>query len=245
MRRLLIALVALTIIIPVFASQAFAEDVVDHEPFDALLKSYVDGKGQVAYAKLKSNEADLAKLDAYIETLAKSDFEGKRRARLAAYINAYNANVIRKVINDYPTKSVMKLDDFFKSKDITVGGKKMSLDHLENKIIRPKFKEPRIHFVLVCAAKSCPKLHRKAATEKNVNSLMEGATKAFIPQATTVDGKTVTTSKLFTWFKDDFAGSAGSVEAYLAKYLPDHAELLKSGEAKLKFAHYDWALNKQ
>ena len=228
-----------------FAGQAAAQDIVEHEPFDALLKEYVDSNGQVAYGKLKANEKDLATLDAYIESLATSEFEGKRRARLAAYINAYNANVIRKVINNYPTKSVMKLDKFFKTEDIKVGGKKMSLDSLENKIIRPKFKEPRIHFVLVCAAKSCPQLQRKALTSKNVYSVMERATKRFIPAATSVDGNTVKTSKLFEWFKQDFVDKEGSVEAYLAKYLPDHAEMLKAGEAKIETTNYDWALNDQ
>jgi hypothetical protein len=245
MRRLFLALVTVAFVLPAFSASAFAEDVVDHEPFDALLKTYVNKKGEVAYGKLKANEKDLAKLDAYIESLAKSVFEGKRRAKLAAYINAYNANVIRKVIDNYPTKSVMKLDNFFKRDDIVVGGKKMSLDHLENAIIRPTFKEPRIHFVLVCAAKSCPKLQRKALTSKNVYSVMERATKAFIPAATTVDGKTVKTSKLFEWFAGDFKEKSGSVAAYLATYLPDHAELLKSGEAKIETTHYDWALNNQ
>lgn len=245
MRPAITFLLALTLFVPAFAGQAFAKDVVDHEPFDALLKEYVDKGGQVAYAKLKGDEKDLATLDGYIESLAGAEFKGSKRARLAAYINAYNANVIRKVINDYPTKSVMKLDDFFKKKDITVGGKKMSLDHLEHKLIRPTFEEARIHFVLVCAAKSCPKLHRKAATEKNVESLMERAAKAFIPKATTVDGKSVETSKLFEWFAKDFKQAEGSVANYLAKYLPEHAELLKSGEAKITFSNYDWALNDQ
>lgn len=245
MRRILFTLLTTALLVPLFAGQAFADDIVDHEPFDALLKTYVNKKGEVAYAKLKGNEEDLAKLDKYIESLAESKFEGKRRARLAAYINAYNANVIRKVINNYPTESVMKLDNFFKKEDIKVGGKAMSLDSLENKIIRPKFKDPRIHFVLVCAAVSCPKLQRKALTSKNVYSTMERATKAFVPKATTVEENTVKTSKLFEWFKQDFVDKEGSVENYLAKYLPDHAELLKSGKAKIETTHYDWALNKQ
>lgn len=245
MRTSVIFLFTVLLVVPIFGGQAFAADVVEHDSFDQLLKEFVDGKGQVAYARLKGDEAAMKKLDAYVDSLANAEFDGSKRSRLAAYINAYNANVIKKVVANYPTKSVMKLDNFFKREDIKVGGKKMSLDSLENKIIRPTFKEPRIHFVLVCAAKSCPKLQRKAATEGNVNGLMKSATESFIPKATTVEGKTVKTSKLFDWFKDDFKGAEGSVANYLAKYLPDHAELLKSGEATITFSDYDWALNDQ
>lgn len=229
-----------------FASvPAYAADVVDHGPFDELLESYVDGKGRVAYAKLKENEDDLKKLNSYVDSLAGAKVKGSDEAKLAFYINAYNANVILSVVEKYPITSVMKVDGFFKKEKHEVAGTPMTLDHLENKIIRPEFNEARIHFVLVCAARSCPRLQRRAATEKNVEDLLETGAKEFIPKATKVKDGAVVTSQLFNWFADDFKKAEGSVKKYLAKYAPDHAELLAKEDTKVKFSNYSWKLNKQ
>lgn len=227
----------------VVASPAFAKDIIDHKPFDEVLKTYVSKKGMVDYKGLKANEKDFAKFNTYVEAIGNAKVKGSKKAKLAFYINAYNAHVIKAVIDKLPTKSVMKVDGFFKKTKHNVAGKSMTLDHLENKIIRPKFNDARIHFALVCAAKSCPPLKRKAFTEKNVNKMLEKNTKKFVPKATKVDGNTVTTSQLFNWFADDFKNNEGSVANYLAKYLPEHAELLKSGKAEIKFSHYNWDLN--
>ncbi len=224
------------------ASPAFAKDIIDHKPFDEVLKTYVK-KGKVDYKGLKANEKDFAKFTAYIEAIGGAKVKGSKKAKLAFYINAYNAHVINAVIANLPTKSVMKVDGFFKKAEHKVAGKSMTLDHLENKIIRPEFNDARIHFALVCAAKSCPPLKKKAFTEKNVKKMLEKNAKKFIPKATKVEGNTVTTSQLFNWFADDFKKNEGSVENYLAKYLPEHAELLKSGKAEIKFSFYDWDLN--
>lgn len=227
------------------SSGAFAQDIVDPAPFDALLKKHVNKKGNVDYATLKKDKKAKAALDAYVAAIASAKPTGSKDAKLAFYVNAYNANVIKSVVDKYPIESVMKVDGFFKKEKHTVGGKPMTLDALEHKLIRPQFKEPRIHFVLVCAARSCPRLQREAATEKNIEALLEGAAKEFIPRATKVEGKTVTTSKLFEWFADDFKNAEGSVQKYLAKYLPKHKDVLLAEDTKLKFAHYSWKLNKQ
>lgn len=224
------------------SSGAFAKDVISHRPFNEILKTYV-AKGQIDYAGLKANEADLKKFEAYLDAVATAKVKGTNDASLAFYLNAYNATVIKAVMERLPLESVMKVDGFFDKITHKIAGKEMTLDHLENKVVRPEFKDARVHFGFVCGAKSCPPLKSKAFTEKNVQSQLEKNTKAFIPLATKVVGKKVTTSKLFEWFADDFKTAEGSVEKYLAKYLPKYKRILESGDATIGFSEYDWALN--
>jgi hypothetical protein len=224
------------------AGAAEPVDVIDHQPFQKILKEHVNKKGMVAYKALKASDAAIG-LKTYLGAVAAADLKGhKRKAKLAFYINAYNALVVQAILDQLPTSSVMKVDGFFKKTKYVVAGKKLTLDALENKIIRPKFKEPRIHFVLVCGAKSCPRLRRHAMTAKNLNRQLKKAAQEFVPKATQIEGDKVTTSQLFNWFKDDFVAAKGSVGAYLAEYLPEHAETLKS-TGSIAFSHYDWALN--
>lgn len=246
MKKLAAALIVLASLV-VFSATASAKDIVDHTPFTEILKKHVNSKGMVDYKGLKANKEDFSKLESYLKSVADAKVSGSQNAQLAFYLNAYNAIVLHSIIENLPTKSVMKIDGFFKKDAHPVAGKKVTLDHLEHKIIRPTFKDARIHFALVCAAVSCPPLKQKAFTEKNVQKFLEANTKAFVPKATKVDtkAKTVTTSKLFEWFTEDFVADEGSVHAYLAKYIPKHAEALKSGDLKIKYSHYDWALNTQ
>lgn len=245
MKRTVSVLVALAVLM--LAPSAFAEDVVDTDTWEALLSQYVDGKGQVDYAAWYRSTKDQKKLDAFLEKVATANPDAHpAKAQLAFYINAYNATVIDSVLQKWPVKSVMKHKGFFKAEKHPLAGKKRTLDALEHKLIRPTFKDARVHFVLVCAAKSCPRLRQNALTEKNVDKTLEAAAKEFIPAATKVDGTTVTTSQLFNWFADDFKADAGSVAAYLAKYTSGATKkALESGDAELKFSDYDWAINKQ
>jgi len=221
-------------------------DVIDHAPFDALLKKHVNKRGMVDYAGWKRSDADMASLNAYLKSVADADLKGaKSKAKLAFYINSYNALVISSVIAKHPIESVMKVDGFFKTQTHTVAGRKLTLDALENEVIRKQFKEPRIHFVLVCAAMSCPRLRPEAMTLDNVQKIMHYAAVEFINKASVVEGDTLKTSQLFNWFKDDFVAKEGSVEKFLAKYYKKDKARLSNGELKLEFTEYDWALNKQ
>jgi hypothetical protein len=233
-----------------FTSSAVAADgdVVDPGPFDSILKTYVDGSGNVDYAGIKESETARKKLDLYVESLADADPQGHSTdARLAFWLNAYNALVIDAVVERWPVSSPMKVDGFFDGITHEVAGRSMTLDAIEHKYIRPTFEEPRIHFVLVCAAESCPRLRQQALTAANVESSMEAAAREFIPKATELkDEKTVVTSKLFEWFGEDFEKAAGSVKAYLAKYTDGEvAEALKKSETKVRFSDYSWKINAQ
>lgn len=244
MRRILLFVFFITLMPG--TAVASSADVIDHGPFEELLKKYVNQRGMVNYDGLRTHEEDLAKLDRYVRALGEASVSGKSRpAQLAFYLNAYNALVIRHVITKHPMRNVMDDRGFFRRDTHKVAGTEMTLDHLEHQLIRPRFKEPRIHFVLVCAAMSCPRLLRQAFTAANVERLMEAAAKEFIPASTKIEGKRVVASQLFNWFADDFVEGEGSVGAYLARYLPEHRELLTSEEVEITFSEYDWSLNAQ
>lgn len=211
----------------------------DHSPWNQMLSTYVNGKGRVNYVGIKKNEA---KLDAYLATLAKeipaSDWS--RSEAMAYWINAYNAYTVKLILNNHPLGSITDLDggDPWKVKWIKLAGKTYSLNNIEHDILRPKYKDPRIHFAVVCAAKSCPPIANRAFTAANLNSLLQSSTRAFINNSAFNQTKgTLKISKIFDWYKEDF----GDVTAYLNKYLSVKIE----GNPDVGFMDYDWSLNEQ
>lgn len=130
-------------------------EAADHRAFDAILRAHV-ARGQVDYAAISKERK--AALGAYLKMIAGAKPEALDSAdRLAFYLNAYNALVIKAVVDRWPQiSSVRKIDGFFDRLSYQVGGRQLTLNQLENRVIRPTFKDPRIHFALVCAARSCP-----------------------------------------------------------------------------------------
>ena len=132
---------------------------------------------------------------------------------------------------------------------VRFGGQVMSLDHLENKIIRVDYHEPRIHFALVCAARGCPPLRSEPYVGRRLASQLDDQAKQFLAAA----GKnrfdaakdTLWLSPIFKWYKEDFVASAGSVSAYIKPYLPEELRqaLGRSSNPKIRYTNYDWGLN--
>lgn len=240
MKTLLTALFALALIAP---STALA---FDHAPFDALLKANVKGE-KVNYQGFVNNAA----FKAYVEAIGKTDPASlkTREERLAFWINAYNAHTINAVIAHWPgIKSVSNVYPdfgFFKRAESLVGGKKLALNDIENKIIRPTFKDPRIHAALNCASISCPPLLPHAFTAKNLNAQLDQAMSAFARDNTRnkIGAGGVELSQIFNWYKDDFT-AAGGVKAYLKTFLKDPAKIKALDAATPKFMPYNWDLNK-
>lgn len=216
-----------------------AEVYPNHGPWDALLQKHVNGSGKVNYAGIKANEAAL---DAYLASLAKEIPDGQwdRKEAMAYWINAYNAYTVKLILNNYPLKSITDLDggDPWKVKWINLAGKKYSLNNIEHDILRPRYKDARIHFAVVCAAESCPPLPNRAFTASNLNRMMEQKARAFIRNSkfnqTTGEVKV---SKIFDWYGEDF----GDLRTYLNKYattpIPEGTDI--------GYMDYDWSLNKQ
>ncbi|MFQ6133509.1 MAG: DUF547 domain-containing protein, partial [Armatimonadota bacterium] len=207
-------------------TQAAPGGTVDHSLLTKVLEQYVNEDGMVDYRGLRENRGDL---DAYLELLAGTDPESlrSRDEKLAYWINAYNATTLQYVLDEYPLASVKDVNkggkDFWHSREFTLGGREYLIDAIENEVIRPRFEEPRIHFVLVCAAMGCPRLEAHAFTGQDLEQRLETATRRFVnnPGKNRVDvaGGKLHLSSIFKWYAPDFEKAAGSVKAYVRGYL--------------------------
>jgi hypothetical protein len=232
--------VLLALSLPLLMAASAPVQAFDHSKFNGLLAKYVK-RGQVDYSGIKA--AAKAELDQYVGAIAKANVSGlSKNARLAFYLNAYNAIVIKAIVDRLPLASVMKVPGFFKKAQYRVAGKAVTLDQLENKIIRPQFQDARIHFALVCGARSCPPLGSRAFSAGKVDADLNRLTQRFVAgRGVKVDGDQIKISKLFQWYAVDFEKAAGSVGKFLAQYREAEAERLSS--AKFGYLKYSWALN--
>lgn len=240
MMRLLLILSILV----VCGSTASAQNWLD--TYDNLLQKYVT-PGGVKYKSWHDNAADMKTLAEVVDHIAKQSLDGMTQdAKLAFYLNAYNAWILHTILSDYPTKGpggggLFGRNKYFKAKSRTVAGKTTSFHLLENEIIRPNFQEPRIHFALNCASKSCPPLHTRAFRDSSLDSTLDTLTRRFVndnPNALLVkdSGKTVEVSKIFDWYDVDFEGG---VIAYMNKYREEKLDT----NAKVRYQKYHWTLN--
>lgn len=216
----------------------FSQTAPSHVGLDSLLQKYVSETGKVDYKGLKANKEALY---AYCQILTENPVQEDwaREEKLAYWINAYNAFTLKLIVDNYPTKSIMNFDGgkTWDVRRIKLGDKKYSLNQIENDIIRPQFKDPRIHFAVNCAAKSCPPLWNRAYTAVNLDSTLEARTRAFIndPNFNTLTASKASVSKIFDWYAADF----GDLKKYLNKY----AATQLRGTALVAFKEYDWGLN--
>jgi hypothetical protein len=257
MARIIPAILCQLITLPVWA----AGTTFDHSAWDRVLKAYVSQIGEVDYAALKGHRQDL---DAYVAALGASspvnqpDLFPSRSDELAYWINAYNAFVMEGVVNKYPTRSVRDLGalyGFFRRKDYVAGGEKISLQTIETDILRKKYADPRIHFAIVCASISCPKLSREAFTAANLEAQLDHLVREYFTEERnlSIDTKTetVTLSAILGWYKQDFAAQVNqppgpaALLAYVQRYVagPRKSALESLTQPKVKFREYDWSIN--
>lgn len=216
---------------------------VNHSSFDKLLKKNVNEKGRVDYAAFVK---DNAALEDYIMTLTKVDPSKLTKNEQTAYwINAYNASVVDKIVRNYPTKSILKIDGG-KAFDTTLpnkfNGESLSLNDIEKKkLMGSDLADGRIHFAVNCAAVSCPTLQNQAYTAANIQSLLTSNTKAGLnnPAFNKISADKASLSKLFDWYKADFIKAEGSVENFVNKY--SNTKIDKN--TKITFLEYNWDLN--
>lgn len=237
----------------------------DDAPLERVLSTYVNASGRVNYAALKQHRGDLDRMIEEIERASPASaprlFPG-RDAQLAYWINAYDAWVLRIVVDHYPTSSITKIglvpfSAFFVMK-VELGGQKMTLRSLENDIIRGQFHDPRIHFAINCASESCPPLAPRVYRPETLNQQLDEAARAFINdnRNVTLDeaGKKIVLSKIFDWYASDFKdylAAHGHQDATVVDYLklystPERRQVLeKLSGAKVSYYDYDWGLNEQ
>lgn len=219
-----------------------------HDLFNQVLQEHVED-GRVDYAKLKANPETFEK---YLDQLATAKpTEMSNNAQMAFWINAYNALVIKGVIDHYPIKSVKKVklfNGFFSRLKFQAAGETYSLDNIEHDIIRKEFVDPRIHFALICASIGCPLIENTVFVPETIEERLDAVTLKFVTNPEKVrldrDKRRVYLSKIFKWYKKDFTEGYEGVADFLSDYLPEaDVEFVLAKDVKFHYLHYDWNLN--
>lgn len=236
----------------------------NHSAFSRVLASALQ-EPLVDYAALAAHREDL---DGYLDTMAKTDptvlASAPQSVRLAFWINAYNACMLRQVVDHYPIQkntgllsratnaimdrpanSVWQIADVFKREHCSIAGQDRSQDQIEHEIIRP-MGDPRIHFAVNCAAMSCPPLQTWAFTAESVDEQLDGIVRDFMANPEhfqlEMDGSVLRLNKVLDWYGDDFGGPEGLIE-FFGSYLDGQDGERITSETKIEFFEYDWTLN--
>lgn len=239
------------LIVMVLAVQSAVAGSVDNSLYAQVLQRHVDN-GLVDYVGLKANRAPL---DAYLNMMGSVDPATlSRDEQLAFYINLYNAATLKLIIDHYPVESIKDIGPFFstpwKQKVVVLDGELVTLDNIEHDIVRPTFKEPRIHFALNCTAMSCPPLLTAPYEAQTLNKQLDTAAIGYINDGNNnyLDGNKLYVSEIFDWFSEDFP------EDFIRWFVRYARGELKAGmdavivsgrTLKVKYLDYDWSLNEQ
>lgn len=235
-----------------------------NEVYDGLLAKYVevspDGVNRVHYRRWKDHSGDRRALDNYIDGLAALEPSKMRREEAFAYWgNLYNAITVKVVLDAYPVKSIKEISSPgawldpkawlggpWRAVRVRVEGRNLSLDDIEHGILRPNFRDPRVHYMLNCASIGCPNLALRAWRPDTLEQDLDRAARDFINHPRGVSRATdgeLSVSSIFRWFAEDFGGSDAATITHLIKYAePALAEVLKS-KNRIGADRYDWALN--
>ena len=223
-----------------------------HSQFAAVLQQSLKG-GLVDYPGLKASPKQL---NAYLDSLdavAEGDFaKWTQDQQLAFLINLYNASVLRLIIDHYPVKSIKKIGGFFRQPwDVDVVpyfGKVATLGYLEHEVIRKNYREPRVHFALVCAALGCPELRPEPYQPGKLDRQLTEQGQNFLrnPAKNRIDlrARVAHLSPIFKWFATDFGPDPNAVVAFVLPFVSaDVQEKAKGMPLKIRYTDYDWSLN--
>jgi hypothetical protein len=243
----------LAVLLPALAGATCLPIDHDHAAWTAILQRWARNGG-MAYAALKREGKP--QLSAYLDTLSAAcadDYRTWTRAqRLAFWINAYNAFTVKLILDHYPITSIRRIgwlpgaafrEDFVPMPGLKGGT--VSLDDIEHRTLRSDFREPRIHVALVCAARSCPPLRPEAYRGADLDRQLDDQARLFLadPKKNRFDPATNTLylSSIFSWFRADFEAVAGTLAAWVARYVRDP----RAGApgVRIEFLDYDWSLN--
>ncbi len=200
------------------------------------MKNVIDAT--VDYTILKENTTELEELIFFIAN-ADTNYSSNK----AFLINAYNLLVINKVVSNYPLTSPQSLEGFFTTKDVVIGKEKMSINDIENKMIRPIFNDARVHFALVCGAKGCPEITNFAYQPDKIDQQLESKTILTLNDPNFIKVNVATNevgiSEIFKWYADDFKTDTSNVLDYIRKYSKQEI----TDNYKITYYPYDWSLN--
>ncbi len=226
----------------------------DHAAFETILAGVVqpDGEGynRVNYRGLKPKSATLEGYLASMQAASPSQFS--QSGAMAFWINLYNAKTLAVVVERYPVASIKKINlgggglfgsGPWSANILTVEGQELSLDDIEHRILRPHFNDPMLHYALNCASYSCPNLATSAFTAGNAEALMLAGAKDYInhPRGMSVDGSSITASKIYAWYSADFGGKP-KLKTHWLRFAASEKQAAISAANAISF-DYDWRLN--
>ena len=237
------------------AHNADSDAAIDHSVWDAFLQNYLserDGINLLTYGGV--SESDRKELDEYIAALTATDIAAHNRDQQRAFwINLYNALTAQVILSHYPVESIMDIDispGVFASgpwgkKLIEVDGEALSLDDIEHRILRPIWRDARIHYAVNCASIGCPNLALRAWTAENAEEMLEAGARAYVnhPRGAKVEDGGLLVSSIYEWFKEDFGGDDDGVISHLREYAGEELRGQLEGITSVSGDDYDWNLN--
>ena len=228
---------------------------VDHSAWDAFLAAYVaadpEGVNRVDYGAVTAD--DRMALEDYLGRLQETEVSAlSRDEQLALWVNLYNARTVALILENYPVSSIRDITYGFFSFGpwdeplLTVEDRSLSLNDVEHQIIRPIWRDSRVHYVLNCAASGCPNLGLQAYTGATIDRAMDAAARAYVndPRGASFDDEgRLTVSKIYGWFREDFGGDQAGVLAELRRYADAPLLARLEGRERIDDYAYDWSLN--
>ncbi len=230
---------------------------VDHSLWDRFLKNYLvtddpSGVNKIRYGAV--TEADRKSLEEYLSALQAVRVSGLSRLEQKAYwINLYNALTVKVILDHYPVQSILDINIspglFSKgpwgAKLLRIEGEEASLNDIEHRILRPIWKDNRVHYAVNCASMSCPNLQPEAFTQENTDGLLEKGARQYVnhPRGARFEGRGLILSSIYDWYQADFGGTQAGVIQHLLRYAADPlAGKLSGYKGRIEY-HYDWKLN--
>ncbi len=223
---------------------------VTHEIWDGLVKKHVETDGFVDYKGFIGDSSELNKYLKLLSSAHPNDKNWSKNEQMAYWINAYNAFTVKLIVQNYPVASIKDIkhgvafvNSVWDIKWIKIEGYTYDLNNIEHNILRPVFKDARIHAAVNCASFSCPRLRNEAFTAEKLENQMEDAMKKFVndPTRNKITAQKVEISEIFKWFRNDFERDGGSVRGFINKFSTQ-----KIGEkTDLNYLTYDWRLNEE
>jgi len=232
-----------------------SRQTVDHRAFGAFLARYrvagADGIARIRYAAVTAT--DRASLGQYVRRLETMDIDALARPeQFAFWVNLYNAATLRLVLERYPVKGIrdIALGGLFETgpwgaKLVTVAGARLSLDDIEHRILRPIWRDPRIHYVVNCASLGCPDMPPVPLTSANLENMLDAAARSYVnhPRGAELAGGRLTVSSIYRWYRSDFGRGEAGVLAHLRRYAAPALAARLAGVSAIDRYRYDWALN--
>ncbi len=228
---------------------------IDHRAFGAFLARYrvagADGVARIRYSAV--TPTDRAALGEYVARLESAEIDALARPeQFAFWVNLYNAATLRLVLDRYPVKSIrdIALGGLFEAgpwgaKLVTVANERLSLDDIEHRILRPIWRDPRIHYVVNCASLGCPDMPPAPLTGANAENALDAAARGYVnhPRGAALENGRLTASSIYRWYRSDFGGSEAAVIAHLRRFAAPALAARLDGVSAIDRYRYDWALN--